>query len=321
MKFLKKSLACLLALGCIGALGACGGGDKGPVETDYTVALSLLGGEAIGGVEISLVQGETEIATGTTDENGQFSGVALEGNYVVELGLLPEEYGYLMNYDINVSLSKNDSVIEIEIGSSACPRLYVPNDYGEMEVSLPASTTHFYSIPRPMGRPLILEEEGIEVYYAGNTYSPENGKISVAFESDPSNTYAVETVGVANKTDGVKNITFSLYEKPGSSPSKPIKVVALDETLTTTIALGKLVYYAWTATGNGTVTVTSSSAGNELYLYNNTTNEATENLANSVSLTVAEGEVVLIWVGLDKTVTAEETEIQFMVSFTETVLE
>lgn len=320
MKFLRKSLACLLAFGCIGALASCGGGDKGPVQTDYTVELSVFGGEKISGIDITLTQGETEVATGKTDENGQFSGVALEGDYTVELGLLPEEYGYLFNRMIDVSLSKNDPVIEVEIGSQTCPRLFVAGETGKADFVLPANTTHYYVVSRPMGRPLVIEDEGVEVIYGGNTYAPQDGKISITFASEETNSFAVEYFAVANKTDAEKTVTLCLYEERGSS-AKPIYIENLGETLTATVQTGKIVYYTYTATGTGTLTVESATAGNSLYMFNANTQEVTAQQGNSVSLAVNEGDVISVQITVDDTVEAEETQVQFSLSFAENVVE
>ena len=321
MKLLKKSLIGLLAVGCVSAalgFAACGGGGDNsntPTQIDYTVELSVQGGAPIAGVDITLTQDETEIATGKTDENGKFSGTAVEGDYVVELGFLPEEYGYLWSYTVDVSISEEDSVIEIGVGSKEFPRMLVVDDSGEMEISLPAKTTHHYVVPRPMGRPLVVESEDIEIVYNGVFYTPQNGKITVPFASDPGDTYAVEKVSIVNKAEETKDLTVYLYEEPGSE-MKPIEVKNLDETLTATVKKDNGVYYTWTATGTGTVTVSSDSVGNQLHMYNNSTYLTDEN-ANSISLAVNEGDVISIRIDVSASVEAEETEVQFTVSFVE----
>ena len=336
---LKKWLLTVLSVVCIGSMAfgltACGdddgngsdndnsnvgdstnNGDDGVTvlqDVNYTLVLTDQEGDAVVSAELRLMQGETQIATGMTDSNGKITGTAKEGNYVVVYEALPE--GYLADdYSVEITISTTDAVVELSAinnipnGTAERPYTFIPDATGYMQVSLPAGATHYYIVPRPMGRKLIVEGTEYEVIYGDNTYT---GQAEITFESDASDTNAVELIALVNKSATENTITLAMPVPPGSNADVAIKAV-LDTATTAEVKGSATVYYTWTATESGTLTMSTSSANANMYMYNDNTYKATEWGAESVSLEVNVGDIILIQVGVAGTPEATEVnEITF----------
>lgn len=279
--------------------GDNGSGDEVGLDVNYTLVLTDQEGNAVVGAELKLWQGKKQIATGTTDNNGKIMGTAKEGNYVVKFENLPE--GYLADaYSVDVAISLADAVIELSAinnipnGTAERPYTFIPDATGYMQVSLPANTTHYYQVPRPMGRKLIVDGTDYEIIYAGNTYT---GQAEIEFESDEADTNAVELIAIVNKSATENTITLAMPVPPGSNAENALQAV-LDTETVAEVKGSATVYYTWTATANGDLTISSSSANANLYMYNENTYKATEWGAESVSIQVNAGDIILIQVGV-----------------------
>lgn len=327
---LKKWLLTTLSAGCIGAMAlgftACGdgdgdnNGDNTPVLADvnYTLVLTDQDGNAVVGAKLTLLQGETEIATGLTDSDGKLSGVAKEGEYVVYYADLPE--GYLADdYTVEIVVSTSDSTIELSAdnmipdGTLAKPFTFIPDGEGYMTISLPASATQYYNVPHPMGRNLIVSGENFEIVYDDDTYTPQDGVVEIVFKSGVSDTNAVELITIINKAGAENELILGMPVPPGSTPDAAIEV-ALDSNITASVKGNTTVYYTWTATANGMLTAASTSEVGNLYLYNENTYVAT-NVGKEASLSVSVGDIVLIQISVSETVAdTDVNEIVFILT-------
>ncbi len=326
---LKKWLLTTLSVGCIGAMAlgfaACGdkdgddneGGGNTPALADvnYTLVLTDQDGNAVVGAELKLLQGETQIALGTTDSEGKIEGVAKEGEYVVRYGTLPE--GYLADdYTVEVTVSVEDAIVELSAinnipnGTAGRPFTFIGDALGLMTISVPANATHYYLIPRPMGRNLIVGGENFEIVYDGDSYLPESGETEIVFNSEADDVYATELIAVVNKAATENEIALLLPVPPGSTPEAAIEAI-LDGEMTATVKGESTVYYTWTATASGTLTGETSSPNGGVYFYNENTYAATS-WGASVSIVVNEGDIILIQIGVSGTVDSTEVnEITF----------
>ena len=319
---LKKWILTTLSVGCISSLAigltACGGDDNTPtpVDVNYTLVLTDQDGNAIVGAELKLLQGETEIASGTTDANGKITGTAKDGEYVVQYVELPMDY-LAEDYTVEITVSNADAVVELEAinvapnGALERPFTFIPDATGYMEITVPSGATHYYQVPRPMGRTLIVEGANFEVVYGETTYTPDDGTTEIAFESDEADTNALELIAVVNKSATENVITLAMPVPAGSTADNAI-VATLDTATVAEVKGRNNVYYTWTATESGTLTISSASANANLYMYNENTYRATEWVADTVSIEVNANDKILIQVGATGTLSATDiNEITF----------
>ena len=330
MKTWKKWLTAILATCCVSgmALGmtACGddgddgdgGGNEAVIqEVDYTIIVKDKDGNAIADAELTLMKGEQEIVVATTDADGKITGTVEEGAYVVHVASLPE--GYLADeYIIDFVISASNNTLNVAVenvtpnGTQARPFVFIGDGDGYMSISVPANETHYYNVPRPMGRNLIVEGENFEVVYDGETLVPQEGKVEVSFNSEATDTYAIEMVGIVNKGAEENEIRLGMPVPAGSTAEKAIEVT-LDTATTAETKSGKTVYYAWTATEDGELTVSSFTANATLILDNDNDYRHEEG-TESVSMSVNAGDKILIQVGTSSD-TTESVEITFILTF------
>lgn len=326
----KKWILTALSLGCISSMAigliACGDGEgssesstPAPADVNYTLVLTDQDGNAVVGAELKLLQGETEIASGTTDSNGKITGSAKEGAYVVQYVALPMDY-LADDYTVEITVSTSDAIVELSAinvtpnGTLERPYTFIADAAGYMEISVSAGATQYYQVPRPMGRTLLVEGADFEVVYAENTYVPENGVTEIAFESDASDTYAVELIAIVNKSAAENAITLGMPVPPGSTADNAIELT-LDTETVAEVKGSNIVYYTWTATANGTLTLSSSSTGANLYIYNENTYRATEWETESVTIEVRANDKILIQVGVaGSTAATDVNEIVFTIT-------
>lgn len=338
MKAWKKWLTAILATCCVGSMalgftacgddngddngggGGNGGGNDEAVmqDVDYTIIVKDQDGNAIAGAQLKLLKGEQEVANATTNADGKITGTVEEGAYVVQIENLPE--GYLADaYTMDFVISEGNAILNVAVenitpdGTVERPFVFIADGDGYMSISVPANESHYYNIPRPMGRNLIVEGENFEVVYGETTYTPQDGKTEISFNSDAADTYAMETVLIVNKKDTVNEISLGMPVPAGSTAEKAFEV-ALDTATTAEVKGSSIVYYTWTATAGGELTVSSSAQDATFNVYNENTYRAEEG-AESVTLTVSAGDKILIQVGVSNAVDATAiAEITFILT-------
>lgn len=320
MRILKRLLALVMAVGCfcgaIFGMTACGGDDA---KLTYTITVSDQDGEAVVGAELALLQEETQVSTGTTDDNGQITGTVNAGEYTLQYVELP--YGYLASEFTTVSISEGNTSIILTVennnpnGTEQRPFFIGVDEY---DIDLSAGETVYYHI-RAIGKTLIVENANVEIVYKGQTYAPESGKIEILFTVDQVSgapQTQTQTFGVVNKSSESQSLTLK-WLSPLGSMENPI-VMNTGDGQTAVITGTDIVYYKWTATQNGTFTVSSTNTKNNISLLNLRSmlqTEPTEG-AQSVSITVVQGDEVRIAVSVHGKVSSSAVNnIAFTVSF------
>lgn len=259
--------------------------------------------------------GEGESATLTADSEGTVKVSIPEGEYTVRFDVLPE---YVLGIDTAITVAAGMEPVVLEVtdntpnGSEERP-FVIPDD--TVTVKIPAGVTYHFTLFGANNRTLTLNDPAAEVIYNDTTYKPDaEGKISVRMKTesprDPS------FFAVTNTSAEEKEMTVVILSDPGAMDN-PIVIEQLGETLTAKVPQDGMVYYKWTATATGTVTVLSSDTINNISLNNLTTSQVSDfsNGAESVSLNVTEGDeitVVVSVLGGDKQ--AEYNEVSFKLS-------
>ena len=259
--------------------------------------------------------GESESATLTADSEGTVQVSLPEGRYTVRFDILPK---YVLGIDTTITVAAGMAPVVLEVtdntpnGSEERPFVILENT---VTVKIPAGLTYHFTLFGANNRTLTLNDPAAEVIYNDSTYKPDaEGKISVRMKTasprDPS------FFAVTNTSAEEKEMTVVILSDSGAMDN-PIVIEQLDETLIAKVPQDGMVYYKWTATATGTVTVLSSDTINNISLNNLTTFQVSDfsGGAESVSLDVNEGDeitVVVSVLGGDKQ--AEYNEVSFKLS-------
>ena len=165
-------------------------------------------------------------------------------------------------------------------------------------ITVPAGETYHFTLFGGYNRTLHVTDAGAEILFRDQTYAPdENGAIAVRIVTDSPRDHAY--VALTNKSGDTREITLTLVSDPGAMDN-PIVVETLGESITANVPQDGMIYYRWTATAAGKLTVTSADAINNISLNNLANSKVTDftNGAESVTLEVAEGDTITIVVSV-----------------------
>ena len=241
---------------------------------------------------------EGESATLTADNEGTVTVTLPEGEYTVRFDVLPE---YVLGIDTKITVKAGMEPVALEVmdntpnGSEERP--FVINE-DSLTVTVPAGETYHFTLFGGYNRTLHVTDAGAEILFRDQTYAPdENGSIAVRIVTDSPRDHAY--VALTNKSGDTREITLTLVSDPGAMDN-PIVIETLGEAITANVPQDGMVYYRWTATAAGKLTVTSADAINNISLNNLANSKVTDftNGAESVTLEVAEGDTVTVVVSV-----------------------
>ena len=240
----------------------------------------------------------------TTDANGvaTFEAAAgtyelnyVEGNPLYHSGdwaTVTHEVNLIEDIDLTFVL-----VDETPNGSEKRPFNFVTDATGKTaEMTIPANTTYYYTLYKTLADNLIIENENVVLEKKGTTYTPDNGIVVMPIELEGTHDNVTFTITNTSNSD----ITFVAYTTSSSVEGSVLNPFALilDTPLTAQTLNSEtendVVYYIWTATASGTLTVTSQTT-NKIVLENNSVSHVSDNW----QLSVSEGDVVSIKVYLE----------------------
>lgn len=241
---------------------------------------------------------EGESATLTADNEGTVTVTLPEGEYTVRFDVLPE---YVLGIDTKITVKAGMEPVALEVidntpnGSEERP--FVINE-DSLTVTVPAGVTYHFTLFGGYNRTLHVTDAGAEILFRDQTYAPdENGSIAVRIVTDSPRDHAY--VALTNKSGDTREITLTLVSDPGAMDN-PIVIETLGEAITANVPQDGMVYYRWTATAAGKLTVTSADPINNISLNNLANSKVTDftNGAESVTLEVAEGDTITIVVSV-----------------------
>ena len=241
---------------------------------------------------------EGESATLTADNEGTVTVTLPEGEYTVRFDVLPE---YVLGIDTKITVKAGMEPVALEVidntpnGSEERP--FVINE-DSLTVTVPAGETYHFTLFGGYNRTLHVTDAGVEILFRDQTYAPdENGSIAVRIVTDSPRDHAY--VALTNKSGDTREITLTLVSDPGAMDN-PIVIETLGEAVTANVPQDGMVYYRWTATAAGKLTVTSADPINNISLNNLANSKVTDftNGAESVTLEVAEGDTITIVVSV-----------------------
>ena len=236
---MKKWIATVSAIGLtFGATfaTACGEEEQAPdlgPDINYTITILDQDGEAVVGAQFAVMQGSTQIATLTTNADGEATGVAKAGNYTVNYTTLPS-----VDYDVNpdtagipivTAFTVSQTATDIELivsnwtkGTSLNPHSCyygftnvggedVSNDYMTIPTVL-ANSDDYFGVSKAMNRVLTVEQADVTIIYGGQTYSPKDGAIQIQMLGEELDYNYVAVMQIINETDADITLTMSLSQ-------------------------------------------------------------------------------------------------------------
>lgn len=280
-------------------------GEEAPTETpaakvEITLTVKDQDGNAMPEAVLTILPAseEGESATLTADNEGTVTVTLPEGEYTVRFDVLPE---YVLGIDTKITVKAGMEPVALEVidntpnGSEERP--FVINE-DSLTVTVPAGETYHFTLFGGYNRTLYVTDAGAEILFRDQTYAPdENGSIAVRIVTDSPRDHAY--VALTNKSGNSREITLTLVSDPGAMDN-PIVIETLGEAITANVPQDGMIYYRWTATAAGKLTVTSADPINNISLNNLANSKVTDftNGAESVTLEVAEGDTITIVVSV-----------------------
>lgn len=241
---------------------------------------------------------EEESVTLTADSEGCLTVSLPEGEYTVRFDVLPE---YVLGIDTPIIVTAGMEPLTLTVtdntpnGSEEHPFVISEDTY---TVTVPAGATYHFTLFGANDRTLTVEDENAEITYMDTVYTPdESGRIAVRMSTDSLRERSF--FALSNKGSADKEMTVTILSDPGAMDN-PIVIEALGEAVTAQVPQDGMLYYRWTATASGTLTVSSPDDTNNISLNNLTTSQVSDfsNGGESVSLKVSEGDVITVVVSV-----------------------
>lgn len=241
---MKKWIATVSAIGLTFSATlatACGDTepDLGP-DINYTITILDQDGDAVQGVQFAVMQGSNQIATLTTNAQGEATGTAKAGTYTVNYTSLPS-----VDYDVNpetagisivksFAISQTDADVELVVsnwtkGTSLNPYVCyygfteifeedgvtvketITNDYMTVP-TVTANSDKYFGIAKAMNRTLTVGQADVTIIYAGQTYSAKNGAVEIQMLGEALDVNYIAVMQILNETGEDITLTMSLSE-------------------------------------------------------------------------------------------------------------
>ena len=243
-----------------------------PVDEDkvsYTVVVLDDKGDPVSGVRFQICSGENCVPK-KTGADGKFvyevTGEEAEWEYTAKLMSVPDGYaGDTENY---YEFDENNTVTfyihKQPDGSLEYPFFLSDED---SEVTVPGSASYHYRARGSEERYVVFEGQSFEIKYSGETLTPTDGKIQIAFVSD--SIYELCDFEIVNLSETENTVAINIEYVPGSS-SAPYAVESLAAPFTANVVNGHSVHYSWTADKDGVLVIISENIANNMFLYNTT---------------------------------------------------
>ena len=245
-------------------------------------------------VTVLPADGEGESATLTANGEGSMTVSLPVGQYTVRFDVLPE---YVLGIDVPLTVTAGMEPVTLEVtdntpnGSEERP--FVINE-DTVTLKIPAETTYHFTMLGANNRTLTYTHAEVILLYDNGVYHPAgDGSLEVRMTTDSPRDHSY--FALRNTGSAETEITVRFISDPGAMDN-PIVIDALDTAITANVPLDGMVYYQWTATATGTLTVASADTINNISINNLATSQVSDFSAGgeSVSLPVTDGDVITV---------------------------
>jgi hypothetical protein len=220
------------------------------------------------------------------------------GRYTVRFDVLPE---YVLGIDTPLTVTEGMEPVVLEVtdntpnGSEERP--FVVNE-DTVTVKLPAETTYHFTLLGANNRTLTYTNGDVILLYQDGVYHPaDDGVLEVRMSTESPRAHSF--FALQNTSAAEIELTFRIFSDPGAMDN-PILLENLGEPVTANVPQDGMIYYKWTATATGTLTVSSADPINNISLNNLNTSQVSDFSAGgeSVSLKVTEGDIITVVVSV-----------------------
>lgn len=249
-------------------------------------------GQTVANASFSLVS-DSNTYTLTTDENGVAIADIPAGTYSIDYVFetlpenhMPNVWTVEVTDSASISLLLNDNTPN---GSAEKP-FWLVDDVTAL--SLEAGAEIYYQC-RNNNVTLAIENENVSVLYNDVTYTPENGVVSftIAHDIGANALFSVKN----NGSDVIETTIKTVY--PLGTMMNPILLTDASGEVVADVPQGAQVYYQWTATADGTLTVVAYHPKNNISLQNGLSMSDATLGEESTSIDCKAGDTVIIIVG------------------------
>ncbi len=279
------------------------------VPIGYTVILADKDKNPVADASVKLYAEGELAAEGKTNAEGKFAGELLPGSYVVMIEGLADGW-FVESNGLTVTLSAESNSFEFTAASSAADGseetpFYIGTE--PLEIDFEANKTlHFYT--RGSEKHLVINNANVKVTYAGKDYLPEGGKIRILLAAADSNS----TTPFAVTCTAPEKVTLELEAIPGSLEA-PFELTVSQKT-SAEVKKDGTTYYSMIAQADGFLVLESSTADNNIMMYNKTAYVVTGYTkgGRSVVIKVKKGDDISIAVASNLSI--ESTTVEFTVT-------
>ena len=289
-----------------------------PTEVSVSFTVKDQDGLTVSGITVAFTEKGNASATPVTavsGANGQFTVKLLPSTYAVDCDYDVSAVGYYYSDTTEVKVEKNTSALDILLinttPNGSVDRPY-PLSVGDNRIIIPAGETLNFIVYRALNLIASIEAAGIKVTYGGAEYIPDSeNKINFAFLGTDTN--SVENLKIHNPTSAEISFNLVINSAPGTH-GNPYIVEALGvEISKEDITSRDIVYYSYTATESGTLTLTVTSEETHAAMQCNSKQVTTASEDSStISLDITAGDVVIIDLA---TSIEENARISFVLAF------
>lgn len=271
-------------------------------------------------ISVTLKKGKYEQSiTVISGADGTFTATLTTGEYNVSYDYDIEVVGgYYQTNTSKITVGANTTALDLYL-TNTTPNGTVGREFplsvGENEITLGANVSNHYIVYRAVNLYLEIVGENVKLVYEGETHLPENGKIFVPLLGTSTN--SAETLSIINLAGEEQTLIVNVTSAPGTQ-SNPVQLTLGEDVTTKVLAAKEDVYYTYTATAAGLLTIAVKSENSYLSI-TNVRNSISTNTGDDedgiISLEVSEGDEISIVCSL--LVTGEETgSVIFNATFT-----
>jgi hypothetical protein len=294
-------------------IDALSGSDEEEEQTEITVTVKITDddGVPVGGVK--MIFPELELTTDATDSDGCVSVTLPVGKQSVVFDTELCD-GYYLIAESSIEIVDDKTVYEIGAinttpnGTESRPYLV---NHEKSNFTVPVGVSYNFIVYRAVKLILAVEGEGYKLTYNGEEYQAQDGKLSVALLGEDVN--SVASLVIENVSG--ESIEISLFvDSEKGTQGNPIEIETLDGNITAMI--DDIVYYTYTASEDGTITVTVLSEDTYVSVQNTTDSKtaSSDGIAGAtVSVEVKAGDRIIIDVSCG-TESDEQKEVGFSIS-------
>lgn len=291
-----------------------------PVVKEVNVSFTVkeLDGPILAGVSVTFERvGETPI-TAVSGADGKLSATLKTGEYSVKYdhSSLGEDVYYLPD-TVKVTITDTTTALDLYLKNTTPNgtegRPYTLN-FGDNEITIPANTSYYYAIYRSVNYYVVVNSENVKVTYKTTEYTPDAQGL-IAIQLLGASTNSVDMLKFTNPTDSEQTYSLNISSAAGSQ-SNPYQLT-LDQDITTkAIEANTSLYYTFTATQSGKLTITLKSEDSYISATNRGSNVSVNTSeSNVIELDVTAGQTVSL--DCSVTITSGATaSVTFSATFT-----